>query len=119
LTSVLAGGEWSASRPYRFTPGERAPLTHWTGGYVDPRAGLLIVISFVNYFLLLYYNYFRSRDNLVDIVTVYGLDGRVSNTLRSKICLYSTTSIRAVVSTHPPMKYVPVAISPGVKQREV
>jgi hypothetical protein len=28
--------EWSASRPGRFTPGERAPDTHW----VDPRSGL-------------------------------------------------------------------------------
>jgi hypothetical protein len=34
------GGEWSASRPSRFTPGERAPGTHWIGGWVDPRAGL-------------------------------------------------------------------------------
>jgi hypothetical protein len=25
LTLVLVGGEWSASRPSRFTPGERAP----------------------------------------------------------------------------------------------
>jgi hypothetical protein len=40
LTSTLAGGEWSASRPGRFTPGERAPGTHWIGGWVDPRAGL-------------------------------------------------------------------------------
>jgi hypothetical protein len=29
LTSALAGGEWSASRPLRFTPGERAAGTHW------------------------------------------------------------------------------------------
>jgi hypothetical protein len=35
LTSALAGGEWSASRLGRFTPG-----THWIGGWVDPRAGL-------------------------------------------------------------------------------
>jgi hypothetical protein len=35
LTSALAGGEWSASRPGRFTPG-----THRIGGWVDPRAGL-------------------------------------------------------------------------------
>jgi hypothetical protein len=35
LTSALVGGEWSASRPGRFTPG-----THWIGGWVDPRAGL-------------------------------------------------------------------------------
>jgi hypothetical protein len=40
LTSALAGGEWSASRPVRFTPGERAPGTHWIGGWLDPRAGL-------------------------------------------------------------------------------
>jgi hypothetical protein len=35
LTSALAGGEWSASRPGRFTP-----RTHWIGGWVDPTAGL-------------------------------------------------------------------------------
>jgi hypothetical protein len=40
LTSTLAGGEWSTPRPCRFTPGERAPGTHWIGGWVDPRAGL-------------------------------------------------------------------------------
>jgi hypothetical protein len=38
--SALVGGEWSASRPCRFTPGERAPGTHFIGGWVDPRAGL-------------------------------------------------------------------------------
>jgi hypothetical protein len=35
LTSALAGGDWSASRPGLFTPD-----THWIGGWVDPRAGL-------------------------------------------------------------------------------
>jgi hypothetical protein len=40
LTSALVGGEWSASRPCRFTPGERAPGIHSTGGWVGPRAGL-------------------------------------------------------------------------------
>jgi hypothetical protein len=40
LTSAPAGDEWSASRPDRFTPGERAPGTHWIGGWVDSRAGL-------------------------------------------------------------------------------
>jgi hypothetical protein len=34
------GGEWSTSRPGRFTLGERAPGTHWIGGWVDLRAGL-------------------------------------------------------------------------------
>jgi hypothetical protein len=40
LTSTLDGGEWSASRLGRFTPGEEAPGTHWIGGWVGPRAGL-------------------------------------------------------------------------------
>jgi hypothetical protein len=40
LTSGLAGGEWSASRTDGFTAGERVPDSHWTGGWVDPRAGL-------------------------------------------------------------------------------
>jgi hypothetical protein len=40
LTSSLAGGEWSDSRPGRFTPGERAHLTHCIRGWVDPTAGL-------------------------------------------------------------------------------
>jgi hypothetical protein len=39
LTSALAEGEWSASRPGRFTPGEWTLGTHWIG-WVDPRAGL-------------------------------------------------------------------------------
>jgi hypothetical protein len=40
-TSALDGGECSASRPGRaFTPGERTPGTHCTGGWVGPRAGL-------------------------------------------------------------------------------
>jgi hypothetical protein len=40
LTSALVGGEWSTSRPGHFTPGERAPGTHWIGGWVDLIAGL-------------------------------------------------------------------------------
>jgi hypothetical protein len=40
MTSALHGGEWSASSPSRFTPGERAPGTHWIGGWVGPRVGL-------------------------------------------------------------------------------
>jgi hypothetical protein len=40
-TSALDGDEWSASRHGRaFTPGERTPGTHCTGGWVGPRAGL-------------------------------------------------------------------------------
>jgi hypothetical protein len=40
FTSALVAGQWSASRPCRFTPGETAPSTHWIGGRVEPRAGL-------------------------------------------------------------------------------
>jgi hypothetical protein len=40
LTSALAVGELSASRPGRFTPGETAPGTHLIGVWMDPRAGM-------------------------------------------------------------------------------
>jgi hypothetical protein len=33
LTSALDGGEWSASRPGRFTPRERALGTRWIRGF--------------------------------------------------------------------------------------
>jgi hypothetical protein len=37
LISALDGGDWSASHPGRFTPGERAPGTHWIEGWVGLR----------------------------------------------------------------------------------
>jgi hypothetical protein len=40
LTSTLVGGEWSASCSSLFTLGERAPATHWIGGWVGARTGL-------------------------------------------------------------------------------
>jgi hypothetical protein len=45
LTSALDGGEWSATRPSRFTPRERAPGSHWIGGWVSPRAVLDAVVK--------------------------------------------------------------------------
>jgi hypothetical protein len=45
LISALDGGEWSASRPGRFTPRERAPRTHWIGDWVDSRAVLDAVVE--------------------------------------------------------------------------
>jgi hypothetical protein len=39
LTSALDGGEWSISSPGCFTPRERAPVVHWVGGWMGPRAG--------------------------------------------------------------------------------
>jgi hypothetical protein len=40
LTSALVQGKRLASRSVCFTPGERAPGTHWIGGWEGPRAGL-------------------------------------------------------------------------------
>jgi hypothetical protein len=45
LTSALDGGEWSATRPGRFTPRERAPGTHWVRGRVGPKAVLDAVVK--------------------------------------------------------------------------
>jgi hypothetical protein len=36
LTSTLAGGKWSASRPGRFTPGEIAPTEYEAGWTAEP-----------------------------------------------------------------------------------
>jgi hypothetical protein len=43
LTSPLDGGEWSTSRPGRFTSWEIAADTHWIGRWVVPRACLAAV----------------------------------------------------------------------------
>jgi hypothetical protein len=45
LTSALDGGEWSTSHPSYFIPRERAPGTHWIGGWVGPRAILDTVVN--------------------------------------------------------------------------
>jgi hypothetical protein len=45
LTSALDGGEWSASHPGRFTPGERATGTHWIRGWMGPRDVLDAVVK--------------------------------------------------------------------------
>jgi hypothetical protein len=37
LISALDTGEWSASRPGRFTPRQRTPDNHWLGGCVGPQ----------------------------------------------------------------------------------
>jgi hypothetical protein len=45
LPSALDGGDWSALRPGRFTASERAPGTHWIGGWVGPRAVVDTVVK--------------------------------------------------------------------------
>jgi hypothetical protein len=44
LTSALDGDVGCASSPGRFTPRERAPGTHWIGGWFDCRLGLGIFL---------------------------------------------------------------------------
>jgi hypothetical protein len=39
LISAVVGGDWSAPRPGRFTPGERASCTHWIRGWMGSGAG--------------------------------------------------------------------------------
>jgi hypothetical protein len=43
LTSALVGAEWSASRHGLFNPGERAPSTHWIGGWAGLTAGMYVI----------------------------------------------------------------------------
>jgi hypothetical protein len=45
LTSALDGGEWSASRPGRFTSSERSPGTYWIGCWLGPRTVLNAVVK--------------------------------------------------------------------------
>jgi hypothetical protein len=45
LNSALDGGGWSASRPDHFTPREKAPGTHWIGGWVGPKTVLDAVVK--------------------------------------------------------------------------
>jgi hypothetical protein len=39
LTLALDGGEWSASHPGHYNPGQRTLDTHWIEGWVGPRVG--------------------------------------------------------------------------------
>jgi hypothetical protein len=43
LTFALDGGEWSATCPCHFTARERAPGTHWIGGWVGRKVGMYAV----------------------------------------------------------------------------
>jgi len=40
LTSALNAGDWSATRPGRFTAGERTAGIHWLGSRIGRRTGL-------------------------------------------------------------------------------
>jgi hypothetical protein len=47
MTSTLDGGEWSASRPGRFTPRERASVTHRMLDYVTGWWWLVAIIIII------------------------------------------------------------------------
>jgi hypothetical protein len=64
---------------------------------------------------------YRSRDSVVGIATGYGLDDRgirSSSPGRVKNFLFSTSSRPALGSTQPPIEWILVALSPGVKRQE-
>jgi hypothetical protein len=54
LTLTLDEGEWSASRTCSFTPGERAPSTHWVRGCVGSEEvkNLILAVSKLGAFSL-------------------------------------------------------------------
>jgi hypothetical protein len=43
LTWAVDGVEWSAAYPDRYTPRERAPSSHWIGGWMGPTTSLDVV----------------------------------------------------------------------------
>jgi hypothetical protein len=49
VTSALDRGEWSASRPGRFTSRKKAHGTHWIEGWEGFRAGLDAVVKKKNF----------------------------------------------------------------------
>jgi hypothetical protein len=44
LICALDGGEWSASRSFRFTLRETCPGAHCIGGWVGPLVGLEVTV---------------------------------------------------------------------------
>jgi hypothetical protein len=70
LTSALDGGEWSASRPSRFTSRERAPGTRWIGGWVGPRAVMEAVVKWT---IPISRRESNPRTPIVQPVALYGL----------------------------------------------
>jgi hypothetical protein len=57
FTSALVGGEWSASHPGRFIPGEKGPGTKWIRGWVGHRIDLQPVVSRYSGYATLKYTY--------------------------------------------------------------
>jgi hypothetical protein len=105
-------GEWSASRPSRFTPRERAPRTHWIGGWMGPKADLDAVAR-------------RkipspSWESNPDHPIVQPVARRYTAwAIRWKYCLFmdwTTASSTALGPTMPPIEWIPGDLSLGVKR---
>jgi len=90
LTWTLDRGEWSASRPGRFTPGETDPGTHLIGFWLDSRAGLDAMQKRKNPCLCRESNPGRPARNLVTILTELQWSGHVHCwTVRIKTLRYA------------------------------
>jgi hypothetical protein len=113
LTSALAGGEWSASRPCRFTPGERAPGIHWIGGWVGPRAGLDDVKN--RKFLTLPGLELRPFGHPSRSQSLYRLHYRGSSLLGTAVTKLSSGNRVSLTSQHrdPPTFLLPMAENQG------
>jgi hypothetical protein len=48
ILNLCTRWRWSALRSGSFTPEERAPSTHWTGGWLDHRTGMNVVVNRLN-----------------------------------------------------------------------
>jgi hypothetical protein len=94
LTSALDTGEWSTSRPSRFTTTERAPGTHLIGGWVETVINTL-------------YNLTKSWDSSVGIAIDYGLDDRMIEVriqVRAGNFFFVTVFRPALGPTQPPIQ---------------
>jgi len=95
LTSTLDGGEWSASRPGRFTLREGAPGTHWIGGWMGSRAGLDAMVT----------------RKIPGTFHSWNVPEKAENIRLN----FRTVSGPALESTQPPVLWVPGALSLRIK----
>jgi hypothetical protein len=134
--TALDAGEWSDSRPARFTPRERAPVTYWIGSWTGPRAGLDAVVkrkiprprrepNTINN-ALRYCPHISSNDTEIGAVIAQSVlrwaTSWTIGILRSysrrglRNFLFTTASRTALRPTQPPTQGVTGALSPGVKR---
>jgi hypothetical protein len=90
LTSAIDAGEWSASGPWCFTIGERAPSTHWVGGRLGLTADLTEPDGTMNSVALVRKRITTERPPLFDEVS--------SNFLRVEGVAWSAQRIHTVVN---------------------